>query len=154
LAQQTSGDCQKIVCDANGGSELKNDDIDLPNDNNPCTTDGCANGHITYTNLGPRAPCNQGGSVCDGDGHCVGCVVADDCQGDTPECKVCDNHLCAPPSGNAISQQERGDCHLVVCDGSGSTVNRVDDTDLPIDGNPCSRDVCTSGTIGDQLRSA
>jgi hypothetical protein len=154
LAQQVAGDCQQAECDAFGGAVARASDGDLPDDGNPCTIDGCANGQRTFTNQAPRVPCDQGGTVCDGEGHCVGCVVADDCQGDTPECKACTDHLCTPPSGNAVAQQTAGDCHLVVCNGSGSKDNRVDDSDLPIDGNPCTRDVCTEGSTNNPVETA
>jgi len=33
-----------------------------------------------------------------------------------------------------------------VCDGTGGVTSANDDTDLPVDGNVCTKDVCTSGT--------
>ena len=41
LAAQTSSDCQKAVCDGAGATTTQNDDTDLPDDNNACTTDVC-----------------------------------------------------------------------------------------------------------------
>ena len=39
-----------------------------------------------------------------------------------------------------------GDCKVLECDGSGTAVSVEDDTDLPVDGNACTDDVCTAGT--------
>jgi alpha-tubulin suppressor-like RCC1 family protein len=47
--------------------------------------------------------------------------------------------------GTPLAIQTDGDCQVVVCDGAGSTTSTDDDTDLPIDGNECTDDVCTSG---------
>src|SRR5262249_7968644 len=48
------------------------------------------------------------------------------------------------PAG-AAPNQVSGDCHTIHCDGSGGSTNDVDDTDLPVDANDCTRNVCTNG---------
>ena len=45
-----------------------------------------------------------------------------------------------------MTAQTTGDCHKNQCDGAGATVAATDDTDLPVDGNACTLDVCTAGT--------
>ena len=39
-----------------------------------------------------------------------------------------------------------GNCHKDVCDGNGNIVTVVDNTDVPVDGNVCTSDLCTTGT--------
>lgn len=49
-------------------------------------------------------------------------------------------------SGTAVPTQTAGDCHEVQCDGSGGTTNATKDSDVPVDGNQCTDDLCTTGT--------
>src|SRR5438105_7212773 len=44
IAEQTAGDCQSAQCDGAGLVEMVADDMDVPDDANPCTTEGCAAG--------------------------------------------------------------------------------------------------------------
>ena len=89
--------------------------------------------------------------MCNATGVCVGCNVATDCPGgpDT-EChkRVCSRSACAAsrstPDGTAVSTQTAGDCHKNVCSG-GNIVPAVDDTDVFVDGNQCTQDLCTNG---------
>jgi hypothetical protein len=57
LGTQAAGDCKKAVCDGAGGTTSQNDDTDLPNDNNVCTTDVCTAGVPSHANApdGARA---------------------------------------------------------------------------------------------------
>jgi hypothetical protein len=38
-----------------------------------------------------------------------------------------------------------GDCHTIRCDGMGGALDDVDDTDLPVDQNDCTQDLCAKG---------
>jgi hypothetical protein len=72
LAAQTPGDCLSRVCDGAGNPWTVNDDSDVFIDGNACTLDVCTSG----TPSNPPAPagtaCSQdGGTQCDGAGHCV-----------------------------------------------------------------------------------
>src|SRR5262249_9574882 len=51
-----------------------------------------------------------------------------------------------PPAaaGTAVSSQTAGDCQRNQCDGSGSVASVPDDSDVPVDGNQCTNDVCTN----------
>ena len=63
---QTSGDCHVTQCDGMGGTTSVVDDMDVPNDNNPCTDDVCLNGVGSHVDVTQGVPCNTGGML----GHC------------------------------------------------------------------------------------
>ena len=80
ITDPIDGDCKKVTCDGAGNSNSVDDDTDLPNDDNPCTTDSCLNGVAKFTNVTPGGACNQnGGKVCKAGGVCVQCLVNSDC---------------------------------------------------------------------------
>jgi hypothetical protein len=147
---QIPKDCHKIVCDGMGGSETIVDDTDLPNDNNPCTTDICTNGVASHGDVGAGTSCGTG-LECDGAGNCVNCIMASECPGTDTEChmRTCVAGVCGaidPPLGTPISTQTTGDCKENVCDGSGGFTVQNDDTDVFVDGNACTQDLCSMGT--------
>jgi hypothetical protein len=101
-----------------------------------------------------RTPCgDSGGALCNGAGVCVQCLVAADCPGgpDT-QCSMrtcsaagaCGTHL--TPAGTALTVQVVGDCRRAVCDGMGGVGSVNDDSDVFVDGNGCTNDICTDGT--------
>jgi hypothetical protein len=151
VASQTANDCKKNVCNGAGVVTAANDDADLPNDNNPCTTDTCSAGTVGHTNVSAGQACGTG-LVCSGSGTCVGCNTANDCPGSDDECKArtCTNHVCGvtfTPANTQVTTQTPNDCRKNVCDGSGNTVNQNDNADLPADdGNQCTSQTCVSGT--------
>lgn len=152
IANQTLGDCKKQVCNGAGAVVSVNDNTDLPaDDGNRCTAEVCANGTPGHSPRLAGTPCDQnGGTVCDGRGRCVACLIAADCPGQDTECqhRVCDSGACGfahTASGTPLSQQTAGDCKRTECDGLGGTIETTDDGDLPDDGNPCTRNVCTAG---------
>jgi hypothetical protein len=79
------------------------------------------------------------------------CLVASECPGVDTECRwrTCTSGTCSfvyAGEGVTIDDLARGDCRRSVCDGSGGTTSVVDDTDVPLDGNACTADVCSGGT--------
>jgi hypothetical protein len=48
-------------------------------------------------------------------------------------------------AGTPAGGDTAGDCHTRICDGQGTITPAVDDSDKPVDGNPCTGDVCTLG---------
>jgi hypothetical protein len=48
-------------------------------------------------------------------------------------------------NGTPVVAQKTSDCQVLECDGSGLAVAVEDDTDVPVDGNVCTDDVCTAG---------
>ncbi len=149
-AQQLPGDCKVVVCDGFGGTKTVHDDSDTPNDDNGCTTDTCLNGSEVHVKVPMGTPCGTN-SVCDASGQCVGCLQPSDCLGMYDFCKdgTCQSGICGikyTPNGTVLpsNEQTAQDCYVMVCDGSGNKVTRVDANDGPADGNPCTRDSCTA----------
>lgn len=106
---------------------------------------GGGGGSVGGTNVGGSANAGGGGV------NASLCNEPSDCPGEDTECRLrsCNNGRCgfAPtPEGFAATQQSVGDCQLLVCDGNGLTKSRAEDQDLPVDGDACTRDVCTAGT--------
>jgi hypothetical protein len=150
VAQQTASDCKQNVCNGMGAVSIIFDPNDPENDGNDCTLDGCSNGSPTHANLAAGAPCTGGGSVCNGNGGCVDCLIAATCPGKDTECsqRACMNGGCtmAPtPQGTAVQVQSPGDCHKNVCDGGGGVTAIADDGDVQDDGNVCTADGCSGG---------
>ncbi len=120
-AMQTAGDCKKNVCDGAGGITTINDDADVPDDNNNCTTDTCQNGTVVNTPRNPGEPCGTG-LVCSEEAICVGCNVADDCPGADTECalRTCSSNTCGTEFVSFGST-----CTGGICDGAGTCTPTV-----------------------------
>lgn len=146
------GDCMSNQCDGNGTIISAAQLDDLPaDDGNQCTTEQCtANGPI-HPPVQQGTSCNDNnGSVCNANGQCVQCNTPSQCPGQDTECTVrsCANGSCGfnhVADGTPTSNQTAGDCSKNVCDGQGSIVPAADNTDVPVDGNQCTSDVCTNG---------
>ena len=146
---QTAGDCKKTVCDGAGNTSATVDDNDLPVDGKECTNDVCTNGVPSNPPKTSGTACSGSGIKCDGAGACVQCLAASDCGANT-ECKTvsCTNNTCGganTASGFVVSGQTTGDCKQNQCNGSGAIVAVNLDTDLPVDGNSCTLDLCSGG---------
>ena len=147
-----AGDCQTQTCDASGNVVSIPDDTDVPaDDGNPCTIEECAAGSPVHAFAPVGLPCNQnGGSVCNGMGACAQCVTAAQCPGMDSDCQVraCSNNTCGflfTAAGTPTSAQVPGNCRQNQCDGMGGIMSAIDSTDVPVDGNACTLDICTSG---------
>ena len=46
---------------------------------------------------------------------------------------------------NTVVADAAGNCHKATCDGNGGLVSTIDNGDLPVDGNPCTADLCSAG---------
>ncbi|MEP7121144.1 MAG: hypothetical protein ABJE95_09550 [Byssovorax sp.] len=152
LVFQIDGDCHLGVCDGNGGQTQTAVDNDPQSDSNPCTTDTCAKGTTLHTPVATGTACG-GAKTCNAGGVCSGCLAAADCAGASNECQAttCVGGNCGvsfTPSGTPISMQIGGDCKTSVCDGSGNVVVAVDDSDVGVDGDQCTSDLCSNGTPG------
>ncbi|MCC6555619.1 MAG: hypothetical protein IT372_21870 [Polyangiaceae bacterium] len=151
LQAQTDGDCKEAQCDGNGGVTDVDDDADLPDDGLECTDDVCAAGAPSNPPLASGTGCTQGGGqFCNGAGACVECVSASTCPGQDTECqtRTCVLGACGiafTAAGTPVASQASGDCQVNQCDGAGAVVSAPDDADVPVDGNPCTSDVCTAG---------
>ena len=89
--------------------------------------------------------------MCNSAGQCVGCITVADCPGSDTACQTrsCTGGQCMinnVAAGTVVAGQTAGDCKRNQCDGMGNQVTVVDDTDLPVDGNQCTQDLCMSGS--------
>jgi hypothetical protein len=153
LVVQVTGDCKSKQCDGAGVAIDVNDSADLPNDNVQCTNDLCQNGVPSNPNSPAGTPCTEnGGKYCSASGTCVECGLPDNCPGQDTDCqkRTCASNLCGLANvalGTKIPDpsQVQGDCKVKECDGQGVTADVIDNTDLPVDNNACTEDVCTTG---------
>jgi len=149
LAAQTPRDCKKSVCNGSGGTQIVNDDLDLPVDGNPCTQDVCTAGQPSNPFVTAGNSCGAS-TICDGQGACVTCLTASSCPGTDTDChhRTCTSGACGIANtamGVLVPNQTPGDCKRTVCDGNGAPMTISDDLDLPVDGNSCTGDVCAAG---------
>ncbi len=150
-ATAIAGNCSAEQCDGKGGVQLVTDDADLPNDASDCTEDLCTAGVASNPPLPANTACGAMGTlVCDGMGVCVGCDDAAQCGSDT-DCVTfsCSQGECGStnaPAGTPTSTQVAGDCQTSQCDGSGGVLTVDDNSDLPVDNQECTQDLCSAGT--------
>ncbi len=94
VMMQAADDCKVNVCDGMGAVISQNDDADVMDDGNACTDDACSMGTPSNMPSAVGTPCSAGqGTLCDGMGVCVECLVGADCMSG-----VCMANLCVPPS--------------------------------------------------------
>ena len=149
---QTAGDCKKNTCNGAGAIVPTNDNLDVPVDNNQCTSDVCNTGSPSNPPAASGLACSQmGGTVCNGNSVCVQCLAASACPGVDTDCKV---RTCSPvgacgfantAAGTVTTAQTAGDCQETQCNGNGATMSVAKNTDLPVDANQCTDNVCTAG---------
>jgi len=150
LTKQTAGDCKKLICDGKGVVSSQTDDTDLPDDGNPCTLDMCKQGVVSHDSAPSSTACGASSQFkCDGKGACGNCTQNSDCGLDnlcatyTCTSNTCRSTFVATGQGNLANTA--GDCKKNVCNGMGSPVAIADNTDLPVDTNPCTKDLCANG---------
>jgi len=150
IPTQTSGNCQKLVCDGHGALTLIVDDTNLPVDGNPCTSDVCTAGVPSNPPVKPGSTCG-GKLTCDGQGHCTGCVSPADCPGMDDECEArsCTSGVCGflyTAAGTAVMMQTTGDCKKNVCNGMGAVSVIFDNSDAPASPSACILEGCSMGS--------
>ena len=162
-ALQTPGDCLLTRC-TSGVVDYLPDDNDLPDDGDQCTADSCVDGQPHFDT--PAA--NGHGCDVDGgqgmcvDGACVPTVCTPENQATLcPDDNVCSDDFCDTTTGQCVHPpvadgpaplQTPGDCLLVMC-ASGTLQTVADNSDLPVDGNDCTDDVCANGTASNPPRA-
>jgi hypothetical protein len=150
---QIDFDCNVQVC-VDGVSAKSPDDSDLPETATDCDQELCAGGVASNPPLSDTVTCGPNKDrFCDGAGLCVECNSPTQCPGIDDDCQArsCVGHVCGithAPAGTPriAALQIAGDCLRIVCDGAGhSAPPQIDDTDLPLDTNDCTVDVCNGG---------
>jgi hypothetical protein len=151
--KNVAGDCQQIICDGNGGYLVAVDMTDRPPQTSPCQIAQCGRDGTVITGQA-AAGTSCGPSVyCDAAGACVGCTTPTQCPGTDTEChmRTCDNEKCGmnnvAANTKVVLGQVKGDCHSIVCDGNGGTMNIEDDTDAPATPSVCVTKTCMNGTV-------
>ena len=139
---QTTGDCQQLQCDGNGGTLPVTDDSDVHDDGNDCTLDTCANGVVQHTAT-PNESCAGGQGKCNDRSQCeLGngqpCSPNDHCESGHCVDGVCCNSACDIDCISCNIHGNAGTCRLVpmgsdddnpscsganACNGSGVCVN-------------------------------
>lgn len=148
---QIAGDCKQQIC-INGKDTGIADDADVLNDGDSCTTNSCVGGVAMSAPTNSGAPCtgpNGLTGVCNEMGKaCVECFADIHCP---VPADVCDGRACVANkctvtdlSGMEIPSKA-GDCRKTVCSAMGIPAEQIDNTDVPVDGNPCTNDVCMGG---------
>jgi hypothetical protein len=140
VSEQIAGDCKQHVCDGAGKIITIDDDDDTPaSGENQCIVYVCSNGESAQMSAPVGTACNQnGGSVCDGAGTCIGCLVPTDCPGSASECATatCVEGQCGltyAEVGNLCNRETK------VCDGAGNCLSQF------LNGASCSVDIqCSS----------
>ncbi len=152
---QKSGDCRVQIC-VDGKDTDSADDSDLPVTATDCDEELCTNGIATNPPLALDVSCGVNkDQYCDGAGTCGECNSPTHCPDPDNDCqeRSCIAHVCGITFSPVLTPraapfQTSGDCKVVVCDGAGNSAAQpeVDDTDKPVDGNLCTKDICTGGT--------
>ncbi len=119
-------------------------------DQNECTEDSCEAGAPVHTPLPAGTPCAEGAAFCAPEGQCVECLGPEDCDGEDDACqtRTCTAGVCGfdfAAQGTVLPVQEAGDCQVMVCSGDGAAIEQPDETDLPVDDNECTEDLCAQG---------
>jgi hypothetical protein len=105
-------DCIDVMC--SGGMEvIVADDTEVPEDNDPCTSQICSGGAALTTLMAPGTPCDAA-MVCDAAAQCVPCYADGltngaesdvDCGGVGPGCVPCpDGQKCSIPEDCASAE--------------------------------------------------
>ncbi|MBK6807589.1 MAG: hypothetical protein IPG81_01565 [Sandaracinaceae bacterium] len=108
-------------------------------------------GHPQQPAHGRQHGLRLGRDFCNGSGACVDCTMASQC-GTSTFCQTftCNSNTCgtsntANGTDLPMGSQTAGNCQVLECNGAGSTISTAFNSDVPVDGNACTSDVCTSG---------
>ena len=91
-------------------------------------------------------------------GHGAACSDPGSCPGATTPCEhpTCVAGQCgvAYAQANTVVADAVGNCHKTICDGSGNLTSAIDNSDLLVDGNPCTSDLCNAGVASNPKLAA
>lgn len=106
IPTQMVGNCNKEVCDGQGGIAAEPDDMDVAPSDNPCMTNHCADGKSGPPTSEPVGTSCGNNLVCNGKGECSDCLS----KMEKAACPGCSAKLCA---GEACGAD--GDCSTAHC---------------------------------------
>jgi hypothetical protein len=139
LSEQTAGDCQKAICDGNGGETSQPDDTDVGDDGKECTTDGCSNGAATNVAAAAGTACSQnGGKHCSASADCVECITGADCASGVCDAPTSKCLAAGCKDGVKNGTETDVDCGGGACDACGPDKACAGDAD-------CKGGSCVSG---------
>jgi hypothetical protein len=120
IESQSAGDCRRQACDGEGHVVSLEDPLDPEDDGVECTDDICIEGNPVHRPKPAMTPCGTGeATVCDGEGHCVGCTSDLDCPSDTE----CADWACAGGACEMTPLQNGAPCgDTLACTGSTMTL--------------------------------
>jgi hypothetical protein len=132
-AQQTPGDCKRNDCDGAGNVIEVDDNGDIEDDGEDCTTDACRGGEPVHGPVVPGAPCGDG-LTCNDQGQCT-CDAGNPAacgQSTTCQAKDCVDGTCT--TTNARNGLSCGTCMQCT---QGQCVAALDGTDPGDDCGEC-----------------
>jgi hypothetical protein len=135
LSTQSPGDCEEVVCDGAGSTEIQADPLDIPGpDDTVCTSEVCDGTTPVHLPVMAGDSCaDGGGSVCNALGACVECVLGGDCLSG-----FCQGNQCVPEDcldGMMNGFETATDCGGPMC-------GQCDDGDGCLIGDDCKSGVC------------
>jgi hypothetical protein len=114
-----------------------------------CVVDTCSSGCCGTSNASSDTTCSDnGGTVCDGAGHCVACLTAANCAAQSTLCKIntCTANSCGIT--NAAAETTCTDNGGSVCNGNGSCVACVTAADCAPQSTVCKTNTCAANACG------
>lgn len=136
------------------GAECSLSNVEVCEDDDPCTADDCFDGACTHEPAADDTPCTARDGMA---GSCQegACVVQCSSDAECDDANVCTIDSCDLAVGQCTfeeldgveadaSEQTDGDCQVVECE-AGVAVDNPDNGDDPDDGNDCTDDDCSGG---------
>lgn len=115
IAHHSPPDCHSDVCDGQGSVSTAYDPTELPKADNPCLTGACTDDAPRTLPRPAATPCvsSDGGTLCDGAGQCVQCLLSKDC----PSGQGCVSYRCSTLE-SCSDKQKNGSETDVDCGGT------------------------------------
>ena len=150
-------ECTIAYCDKGKGKCMLEalDGVPVPGSAPPeeCGGKYCLAGDVLDKTAPVGSPCALFGGdpgKCDADGACVQCIAKADCDDGIVESK-CHSFECVMGACVVMTAADGplvgtpvGDCHVEVCS-AGLYEDQIDNTDVNVDGNECTQDLCVNG---------
>ncbi len=151
ISIQMDGDCKKVVCNGVGSTNSVNDDADVPDDMNVCTTESCIDGTPMSGFAMPGDACSAGGTLCDGMGACVACLMTPDCMDIN---QVCKQNVCVDASCNDLMKNgTETDVDCGGACGASCTAGKMCANPMDCVSGVCMGNTCQAPSCGDMVKN-